>query len=535
MRPPTLDNPSPIPLALSSLLFALGNPDIGIAAPAPADSAAGAVLAVSPILHHGSQSAGSSEELIGAVHSTAGLARSWRELQTDANTAAGAQLSEADPSQQSQNGQSELSMAAMLNGTRGSAEEASRGLEGRGEGSPAELARNGGLEMNLRGGAAGSGDESGDESGGESPTRPPAAERMDEVIQQGLELWTPTKSEDGTKGPEAANDVPGQSPSQASEGDDPLPAGSMHVGQQPSGTEDMAADAENASHCAAALEERPAEQHSRHSADAEIAQAEGFSQQDEDGHSGDAGEHVPEGHGSGEEPAGKQSSGSQKGEHTNMRKWKFKLGGKLAQTEAAAAGDSEKHETAAQSENANHRISGFLGKRLAKFGRSRGASESVSASDKASTPSGLAVPQPSLQQQLKGKQQVVEERPSHPPNGNEAVGVSLQQQPSGSVDVRRSQSEPAGEARPPGRRGYLKKQLTRFGRARGVTDGAEDAGSATSGAAGQSGTASRLPGARMFGWGNSAKNHAPKWPGQHLGTPIGEQVSFQSMAMIQCS
>lgn len=528
-HPPTLDNPSPIPLALSSLLFALGNPELGISVPAEAATAEDAFLAASPILPSGSQSAAGSGELIGAVHSEAGLEGSWMALQSGSNTSNHAEVSEAGQTLLSQESRIIQDMAATLNGRSTSAAE-ERSPERHGdESTPAAPLCDG--EAKRTGLSDGPPDQAA-ESGAESPTRPQAADRMDEAIQQGLELWTPPKSDEGPEWPEE-------------------PAGSLH---EPSPTaehleralpsESLLADspevrpANGTEHTTAAADVAAAtdkEHRGRRSTDG--AEALGSSKQDEVGTAGESlrgfgFKQVPEVNGSEVEPAGEQGSSGPGEQHSYRRKWNLKLPGRTAAASKSGAVGAKDAAVSVEdelgvpaSDDATPRKSGFFGKRLARFSRSRGVSESASISNEVPSANGLAMPGVLPSQQLKEKEPAAAEQPCVVLNASQGAAV---EQSSGSVNVRRSQSEAAAEARP-GKRGFLKKQLTRFGRARGVSDNASAAGddaSTCSDTGSQRGT-SRFAPSRMLRWGDLGKSQAPKWPAEGLGKSDDREVSVQ--------
>ena len=517
-QPATSDNPSPIPLALSSLLFALGNPELGISVPAA--HAEQAALTASPILPSGSQSAGGSGELIGAVHSEAGLDTAWRVLHSEADTAADAHCSEACQTQHSQECNVNQDIPARLDGTSISAD-GSRSIERQGDESSL-------CNTEVKTGLLDGAPEQAAESGAESPTRPQAAERMDEAIQQGLELWTPTKSDEAPELPEAAGSMQDLSACAASPGG-VLPSESLHA-------DSPEARQANGTRHTTACEDAPAaageEHQGRQSTDGEGADALGSIQQDEvdrAGHDEHECGQVSDMNGSECGPSGELASSSQKEQHNYRRKWNLKLPGKAAHASKSEPMGAKELSATAQSGlaapasgNATPRKSGFFGGRLARFGRSRGGSEAASVSEEASSLNGLAMPAPLPSQQLKGKEPAIDEQPDALLYGSQHAAV---EQSFASVSVRRSQSERAAESRP-GKRAFLKKQLTRFGRARGVSDSASAAGDdadAISVAGSQTGTR-RFPAARILRWGDLGKSQAPKWPVEDLGALDGQEV-----------
>lgn len=392
-HPPTPDSPSPVPPALSALLFALANPQLGICwepeHPVPA---------VCP-------------ELPADVSA----------LQNGAGTATCV------------NGHAVGSSAGPLSfsGDEGTQQEGEQVMPG-----------------------------------AESPTRPQAAERMDDAIQQGLELWTPTRGEGASEWPEApGSDQPDERHPNAAElaAIEPpqpasLPAGSPE-GRQATGEEDAAASP--VSECVAAMLKELPEHNSGQklvTEDApehapELLGAPGASEQHEvraDGSASqvDHAEHVKEVNGSANGLAAQGTTSTEAEQHRGRRKWKFKLPSRTASgaffPEAAseAAGEAEPDTAGNHGNGVIPKKAGFLSKRLPKFGRSWNAASTI---DEAS-----AVPETAAAVAVVALQQHVSEQVDADPQGDvhsSGAAVIIAAQPEGpreSLSVRRSQSEAAG-------------------------------------------------------------------------------------------
>lgn len=601
MALPTPENPSPIPMALSSLLFALAVPDLGIAVPVHVPSPGQPVFTASPILPTVSRSAGSSSELIAAVHCEAELGGTSQEQHTNFGAPDSAYQSEVGTARTSpvcweQERQAIGTTAAATSGLLGG--ESTRPDEDEGvwlpnsaDFSPQRLRISGGDELDLPAGMS-----------AESPTRPQAAERMDEAIQQGLQLWTPPKAPSSSEPLEqsaAANSLQVVS----SVGHTLEPASADSKADQASSR----APSPQGATPGASADELPTEQHSTTSAsskgaalhqkkavgvlhgcsfpaaDSAVAElpineaAPGscpFARQEqslpvgatgakfqasasETSHppekqretgvedappsrvseadqvlesielnvAGDVGE---EGQGSKYEKAASGIGGSnvlaaQRTEQSSgRRRWTFKLGKVARAPDAPTTVEASPHfavaAAAAAADTGTPRKGGFR-KQLARFSRSKGVNPSASVSDEA--PSSAQVADAAVQASAasKGKAAAVEGQGAVLLNAAEEI----LRQSSGCIDVRRSQSE-AAAGNQPAKKGFLKKQLTRFGRARGVSEGASSAGEGISGSSGpahQSGTGkSQSTWMPLLG-----KSRSPRWPAQDPDSSDGDEVS----------
>lgn len=412
---------------------------------------------------------------------------------------------------------------------------------------PQEL-RLGGDEMDVPAGMS--------ESAAESPTRPQAAERMDEAIQQGLQLWTPPKGP--SSGEAIEHTAAADSLQVSSSAGRPLEPES-HVSEADPASSTVARHEESSQKATpgASVDALPTEQHSARSVDsaalqqrkaagvlldcsipaaappepelpineAALASSSGPVQEQsflvsvdaaevhaiaaaltdrppEEKH-GIGGEDAPpdvseagqvldsieldggevvgdEGQGTGFHQVG-TGTGSSNGlaaqqteQSSGRRKWTFKLGKAARAPDALTAVEASPRSEVAAEAAAGGRGTpsrGGLRKQLARFGRSKGASPSASISDEAPNSAQMADAAVRALAAVKGKAEAVEDEGAVVLNTAEEIV----QQSSGSIDVRRSQSE-AAAGNQPAKRGFLKKQLTRFGRARGVSDGASVAG-----------------------------------------------------------
>ena len=444
---PTPENPSPIPLALSSLLFALAAPDLGIAVPVQAPS----VSAVSPIMPAVSRSADSSSELIEAVHCQA-------EAEGTSTQQHGAPSSEVGAARTSQERQAVGTAAGATDGLlvgvsiRSEEDVAMKVLVGA-DSFPQQLRLDGG-EMDLPAGMS--------ESAAESPTRPQAAERMDEAIQQGLQLWTPPKEPNSGE----AHEHPAEDNSlevlssvgRSLEPESPISEADQAHMQPDIGREDAPPHKSEAGQVFESREPDGGE------VVGEEAQETG-SQQTANGIRSSNG------------PAAQQAEQS-----SGRRKWAFKLGRAARAPDALTGMEASSRADVAPAAAAGTGAprNGGVRKQLARFGRSKA---SVSISDEAPISALEADAAVRASASVKEKAQAVEELPAVVLNAGEEP---VQQSTGGAIDARRSQSE-AATGNQPAKRGFLKKQLTRFGRARGVSEGAREGISAGSGTSHQQG------------------------------------------------
>ncbi|BDA47637.1 probable protein pirA at N-terminal half [Coccomyxa sp. Obi] len=563
---PTLETPPPVPLALSALLFALATPDLGIAVPVQAPFPDQPVFAASPILPTVSRSADSSSELIAAVHCEAELEGTPREQHVSIGAPGSASLGTTRTSQGrwGEERQANGTAANATNGLLGGVsvrpdEDEGVGVANGAEISPQRLRICGGDEMDLPAGTS--------ESGAESPTRPQAAERMDDAIQQGLQLWTPPKVPNSGETPEHATAADSQQVVSSVGRSLEPPESPVSEADQASSTVAWQEKSSQGATPGASADEVPTEQHSARTAGSEGAP---LHQQKAAGvlhdHSVSAadspvpelpiseaapgscpgpsqeqslpvmatgtevqastaltshppeeqqeigGEDAPsdvseagqvldsieldgaedtgkEGQGSGSQQVASGIGGSnglaaqQAEQPSGRRKWKFKLGRAARASDAPTAVEASSQSEVA--EGGTPRKGGFR-KQLARFGRSKGASPSASISDEAPSSAPVADAAVQASAAVKGKAAAVEDQPAALLNTAEEIV----QQSSGSIDVRRSQSEAAAGIQP-AKKGFLKKQLTRFGRARGVSEGASSAGEGMSASSGTE----RQPGA----------------------------------------
>ncbi|CAL8471922.1 g11464 [Coccomyxa elongata] len=596
---PTPENPSPIPLALSSLLFALAVLDLGIAVPVQTPSPGQPAFATSPILPTVSRSAGRSSELIAAVHCEAELGGTPQEQHKSFGAPDSAYQSEVGTARTSQvrweqETQATGTVAAGTNDLLGGGsirpdQDEGVGVPNSADFSPQRLRISGGDELDLPAGMS-----------AESPTRPQAAERMDEAIQQGLQLYTPPKapsSSDAIEQSAAANSLQVVS----SVGRSVEPASADREAVQASSTVPSSQGAAPG----ASADELPTEQHSARSASSEgaalhqqstvgvlhdcsfpaadspvpelptkeaapgscpflkqeqslpvgatgaefQASAAGTSyppeEQQETG-----GEDAPPSSVSevdqvldsielgGAEDVGEEGqvtrsqkvaggiggsnglAAQQTEQSSGRRKWTFKLGKAARAPDAPTALEASPRfavaAAAAAADKGTPRKGGFR-KQLARFSRSRGATPSASISDEALSSAQVADAAVQASAASKGKAAAVE--------GQGAVLLNAAeeglQQSSGYIDVRRSHSE-AAAANQPAKKGFLKKQLTRFGRARGVSEGASSAGEGVSGSSGpahQSGT-----GKSQSAWMPVlGKSRSPRWPAQEPDSSDGDK------------